>query len=46
MNGLMDSMEPQISRLFMYYDTTQEIWNETEDMFGQEHNFTYIFQLK
>jgi Retrotransposon gag protein len=46
MNGLLNSMEPQISRLFMYYDITQEIWNETKEMFGQEHNFANIFQLK
>jgi Retrotransposon gag protein len=39
-------MEPQISKLFMYCDTTQEILNEIKEMFDQEHKFAYIFQLK
>jgi gag-polypeptide of LTR copia-type/Retrotransposon gag protein len=46
MNCLLNSMEPQISKLFMYCDTTQEILNEIKEMFDQEHKFAYIFQLK
>jgi Retrotransposon gag protein/gag-polypeptide of LTR copia-type len=46
MNWLLNSMEPQISRLFMYLESAKEIWEETKEMFGQEQNPTYIFHLK
>jgi gag-polypeptide of LTR copia-type len=45
-NWLLNSMEPQVSRLFMYCDTAKELWNETKEMFGQDQNFAYIFHLK
>jgi Retrotransposon gag protein len=49
MKRLLNSMEPQISRLFMYYESAREIWDETKEMFGQEQNFVcfaYIFHIK
>jgi gag-polypeptide of LTR copia-type len=46
MNWLLNSMEPQISQLFMYCESAKEIWDETKEMFSQEHNFAYIFHLK
>jgi gag-polypeptide of LTR copia-type len=45
-NWLLNSMEPQVSRLFMYYDIAKELWNEIKEMFGQYQNFAYIFHLK
>jgi gag-polypeptide of LTR copia-type len=46
MNCLLNSMEPLISRLFMYLESAKEIWEETKEMFGQEQNLAYIFHLK
>jgi gag-polypeptide of LTR copia-type len=46
MNWLLNLMEPQISRLFMYLESAKEIWEETKEMFGQEKNLAYIFHLK
>jgi hypothetical protein len=46
MNWLLNSMEPQISRLFMYCESAKEIWEETKEIFDQKQNFTYIFHLK
>jgi Retrotransposon gag protein len=30
----------------MYCESIKEIWDETKEIFGQEHNFAYIFHLK
>jgi hypothetical protein len=46
MNWLLNSMEPQISRLFMYLESAKEIREETKEMFGQEQNLAYIFHFK
>jgi gag-polypeptide of LTR copia-type len=45
-NWLLNSMEPQVSCLFMYCDTAKELWDETKEMFDQDQNFTCIFHLK
>ena len=46
MTWLLNSMEPQVARLFMYKDPAKEIWDETKEMYGQDQNFSYIFHLK
>jgi hypothetical protein len=46
MNWLLNSMEPKISRLFVYLESAKEIREETKEMFGQEQNLAYIFYLK
>jgi gag-polypeptide of LTR copia-type len=46
MTWLLNSMEPQVSRLFMFMNSAKEIWDETKEMYGQDQNFSYIFHLK
>jgi gag-polypeptide of LTR copia-type len=46
MNWLLNSMKPQVAKLFMYFDSAKEIWDEVKEMYSQEQNFAYIFHLK
>jgi gag-polypeptide of LTR copia-type len=46
MTWLLNSMEPQVSRLFMFMNSAKEIWDETKEMYGQDQNFSYILHLK
>ena len=43
---LTNSMEPSISELFLLADTAFELWQAVKDMYGQENNYSRIYQLK
>ena len=38
-------MEPAVSNLFMMAETTHESWKVVKAMYGQQNNFSYIYQL-
>src|ERR1035438_9379210 len=39
-------MEPSIAELFLLPDTAFELWQAVKDMYGQENNYSRIYQLK
>ena len=43
---LTNSMETSISELFLLSDTAFELWQAVKDMYGQENNYSRIYQLK
>jgi hypothetical protein len=43
---LTNSMEPSISDLFLSYDTALELWEAVKNMYGQQNNYSRIYQLK
>ncbi|XP_078157415.1 uncharacterized protein LOC144553190 [Carex rostrata] len=43
---LTNSMEPSISELFLLSDTAFELWEAVKAMYGQENNYSRIYQLK
>ncbi|XP_078151900.1 uncharacterized protein LOC144547186 [Carex rostrata] len=43
---LTNSMESSISELFLLLDTAFELWQAVKDMYGQENNYSRIYQLK
>ncbi|XP_078148487.1 uncharacterized protein LOC144543910 [Carex rostrata] len=46
MSWLLSTMEPKISSVLMYSDTSKEIWDKAKRRYGQQKNFAHIFSLK
>ncbi|XP_078165216.1 uncharacterized protein LOC144559922 [Carex rostrata] len=47
MSWLLNSMEPQISELFMIgAETSAKLWTEIRKMYSKQNNFAHIFQIK
>jgi gag-polypeptide of LTR copia-type len=46
MSWLLSTMEPRISNVLMYSDTSKEIWDKAKRRYGQQRNFAHIFSLK
>ncbi|XP_078156279.1 uncharacterized protein LOC144552063 [Carex rostrata] len=47
MSWLLNSMEPEISELFLHgTDTSAKMWTTITKMFGKQNNFAHIFQIK
>ncbi|XP_078167313.1 uncharacterized protein LOC144562057 [Carex rostrata] len=47
MSWLLNSMEPQISELFMIgAETSTKLWTAIHKMYGKQNNFAHIFQIK
>ena len=43
--SLLNSMEPTVSDPFMMTETTHELCEAVKDMYGQQNNLSYIYQL-
>jgi gag-polypeptide of LTR copia-type len=46
MSWLLSTMEPQIANMFMYFNSSKEVWDKAERLYGQQKNFSHIFNLK
>lgn len=46
MSMLTNTMEPQISRLYMLLESSKAIWEKMKNLYGQQKNFAQIFNLK
>lgn len=46
MSWLLNTMEPQIANMFMYYSSSKEVWDKAKKLYGQQKNFAHIFSLK
>ena len=43
---LLGAIEPQISDIFSYADNAESLWGMVREIYGQEQNFSHIYQLK
>ncbi|XP_070667448.1 uncharacterized protein [Malus domestica] len=43
---LLNSMEPKLSELFSYSESSLILWESVKDMYGSQNNSVRIFQLK
>ncbi|XP_070667499.1 uncharacterized protein [Malus domestica] len=46
MSWLLNSMEPKLSKLFSYSESSFLLWESIKDMYGSQNNSVRIFQLK
>ncbi|KAJ3706649.1 hypothetical protein LUZ61_010354 [Rhynchospora tenuis] len=46
MSWVLASIEPRLSRMFLYTKTARELWQKIEGVYGQRNNYSYIYQLK
>ena len=45
MTWLVNSMEPKIERLYLFYKTTQEIWEAMQEIYSDMENTAQCFQI-
>ena len=45
MAWLVNSMEPKIGRTYLFYKTTQEIWEAVQEIYSDMENTAQSFQL-
>jgi gag-polypeptide of LTR copia-type len=43
---ILASIEPKLSKMFLYSKSAKELWEKLESMYGQRNNYSYIYQLK
>ncbi|KAJ1685052.1 hypothetical protein LUZ63_016442 [Rhynchospora breviuscula] len=43
---ILASIEPRLSKMFLYTKTAKEMWQKIEGVYGQRNNYCYIYQLK
>jgi hypothetical protein len=46
MSWVLASIEPRLSRMFMYSNSAKELWQNIRNVYGQQNNYSYIYQLK
>lgn len=46
MSWLFNAMEPQIYEIFAYAETSKELWNSLQEMYGQTNNSSRVFELQ
>ncbi|XP_070679284.1 uncharacterized protein [Malus domestica] len=46
MSWLLNSMERKIAEIFSYSNSSQHLWKQVEDMYGNQNNSARIFHLK
>lgn len=46
MSWILESMSPDISETFMLYDTVEEIWKATKEMYSKKDNIAELYELK
>ena len=43
---IMNSLEPQLSEMFCYYDTAVELWQAIENQYSNQKNHSHVYHLK
>jgi gag-polypeptide of LTR copia-type len=43
---ILASIEPSLSKMFLYTKSAKELWKKIENMHGQQNNYNHIYQLK
>ncbi|KAM1774743.1 hypothetical protein ACFX12_044079 [Malus domestica] len=46
MSWILNSMEPKLSELFSYSESSHILWESIKEMYGSQNNAARIFQLK
>lgn len=46
MAWLINLMDPQIGRTYLFYNTTHEIWTTVQEMFSDLHNSSECFEIR
>ncbi|XP_070665260.1 uncharacterized protein [Malus domestica] len=46
MSWLLNSMERKIAEIFSYSKSSFQLWKSVQEMYGNENNAAYVFQLK
>ena len=46
MSWLLNSMERKIAEIFSYSNSSQHLWNQVKEMYGNQNNLARVFQLK
>lgn len=46
MAWLVNSMEPRIERTYLFYKTTQEIWEVVQEIYSDMENTPQSFQIR
>ena len=46
MSWVLNSMEPKLSELFSYSDSSHLLWEAIKEMYGSQNNAARVFQLK
>ena len=45
MAWLINSMEPKIGRLYLFYQTTKDIWDAVREMYSDLENISQSFEI-
>jgi hypothetical protein len=43
---LLATMEPHITKIMTYQNTTQQMWSKAEKLYGKKKNYSHIFQIQ
>ncbi|KAB2605310.1 hypothetical protein D8674_005027 [Pyrus ussuriensis x Pyrus communis] len=46
MSWILNSMEPKLSEIFSYSDSSHILWESIKEMYGSQHNAARVFELK
>ncbi|XP_062006532.1 uncharacterized protein LOC133723659 [Rosa rugosa] len=46
MSWLLNSMEPKITEIFSYSESSMHLWKHVKEMYGNQNNSARVFQLK
>jgi Reverse transcriptase (RNA-dependent DNA polymerase)/Integrase core domain/gag-polypeptide of LTR copia-type/GAG-pre-integrase domain len=46
MNWLFNSMQPEIYEIFSYSDTSKNLWDKLEEMYGRSNHAARVFELQ
>ena len=46
MSWLLNSMERRIAEIFSYSESSMHLWNQVQEMYGNQNNVARVFQLK
>jgi len=45
MSWIFNSMEWNLAEIFSYFESTHDLWNAIHDMYGNQNNAAWIFQI-
>ncbi|XP_070682538.1 uncharacterized protein [Malus domestica] len=43
---LLNTMEKHVAEIFSYSESSQDLWKSVKDMYGNQNNYAWVFQLK
>jgi gag-polypeptide of LTR copia-type len=43
---LLTTMEPHIAKIMTYQDTTKQMWDKAERMYGKKKNHSHVYRLQ